>query len=245
MERRDRTSVATLYWPGHVAAGEVVALDGDALQHAIVRRLRVGDAVRLTSGRGRVAQGSIARADKRTMDVRVEGVVEVPGLPALEVLAPVGDRDRMLWAAEKCVEHQISVWRPVSFARSQSVAGRGEGPKFADKVRARMVSALEQSGGAWLPTIEPEASVAHALAGVKTGTRVLLDASGTPFTSLAREVVAISAGPEGGLEAEELRAARDAGWVIASLGSSTLRFETAIATGVGLVRAMQHSTQGR
>ena len=48
--------------------------------------------------------------------------------------------------------------RAFAFGVRRSVSPRGEGPAFGEKVRARMLSALEQSGGAWLPTILPDAA---------------------------------------------------------------------------------------
>ena len=38
----------------------------------------------------------------------------------------------------------------------------------------------------------------------------------------------------------ELAAARDLGWIPASLGATTLRFETAIIAGAAIIRAAQH-----
>ena len=245
VERDDAASLALL-WEEPVAAGNSVQLSASALRHALVRRVRTGDAVRLLDGRGRVAHGRVADVGAKSASVEVARVEHVPRPMALELLVPVADRERMLWAAEKCVEHQVTAWRPVIFARSRSVSTRGEGPRFTDKLRARMASALEQCGGAWLPDLHDESDYASALRSVPGGSaRVVLDASGPPITALATSAtVALSIGPEGGFEPREVDVARAAGWVTASLGATKLRFETAIVSSAAVVRALQLSTRG-
>lgn len=233
----------TLYTAASLDAGAAIHLDDDAAHHAHVRRARPGDPVRLVDGRGRIAMGTIAGVGKRATTVAVAGVVSIPRPSRLEWLVPVADRDRMLLAAEKAVELQATSWRPVYFGRSRSVSGRGEGDRFREKVVARMRSALEQSGSAWLPELHAEVDTADAFASVSgVPARYLMDAAGSP---LARETlvgdIAVAVGPEGGFEGPELDAARDAGWTRVSLGSTTLRFETALIAAAAIIRAAQFS----
>ena len=244
MERDDAASLGLL-WDAPLTAGESVQLAASALRHALVRRVRTGDVVRLLDGCGRVGYGMVAEASGKSVRVDVARVEHVPRPVGLELLVPVADRDRMLWAAEKCVEHQVTAWRPVVFARSRSVSPRGEGPRFAERVRARMASALEQCGGAWLPDLHDESDFASALRGVRAGSAgIVLDASGPPIADAAtRGPVALAVGPEGGFEPREAEAARAAGWITASLGATILRFETAIVSGAAVVRALQLSTR--
>jgi 16S rRNA (uracil1498-N3)-methyltransferase len=238
VERADRAPVGTFYAPG--AWSSVVELDEAAAHHVQVKRLREGDPVRLTSGDGRRAAGTLEGITKRHAAVRLDtGSVEhVPAAPAVELHAPVGDRDRMLLLAEKSVELGLSAWYPVVYARSRSVSPRGEGEQFREKLRLRMVSALEQSGGAWLPEIHVErpADVLYAPAG---GCRILLDGAGPPFPSLASALTApcaIALGPEGGLAPDERDALLAAGWRPVSLSANVLRFETAGIAALALVR---------
>jgi 16S rRNA (uracil1498-N3)-methyltransferase len=87
--------------------------------------------------------------------VEIGEVEDVAPLPEVHLMVPVADRDRMLWLRKKrgARRHQLA---PVLWRRSRSVTPRGEGPMFGAKVRGRMISALEQSGGAHLPQIYPE-----------------------------------------------------------------------------------------
>jgi len=193
-----------------------------------------------------MARGVVASITRDSVEVRLADVDRHPRPTTLEVIVPVADRDRMLLAAEKCVELQITAWHPVYFSRSKSVATRGEGEKFHDKVSARMRSALEQSGGAWLPRIHEESDAEAALQTIGASQRrFILDARGASFHGQAlADETAVAVGPEGGLESAELERAVSLGWTPVSLGNTTLRFETAIIAAVAVIRAAQYS-QGR
>jgi 16S rRNA (uracil1498-N3)-methyltransferase len=125
------------------------------------------------------------------------------------------------------------------------VSPRGEGEAFLEKVRARMISALEQSSGAWLPEILPESTLERALGESGANIRILLDPAGDPlprtlsrFTSHDSRLT-ISLGPEGGLDADERDLLLNAGWRPASLGPNVLRFETAAVAALAIVRSLQ------
>jgi 16S rRNA (uracil1498-N3)-methyltransferase len=147
----------------------------------------------------------------------------------------------MLWLAEKCAELAVSVWQPVVFRRSSSVSPRGEGEAFRRKVQARMIGALEQSGGAWLPEIHAEIPLAQALVSRQGDDvhRLLLDSGGARLVRAdVRGAVDLLLGPEGGIDMSELDLlTRDHGWVPVSLAETTLRFETAGVVAVGIVRS--------
>jgi 16S rRNA (uracil1498-N3)-methyltransferase len=239
---REHRSVLTLFTHEPFIAGARLRLDDDAARHARARRVRAGETVRLVDGAGSVAAGVIESIETNGVEIHVEGVTRVDRPRALEVLIPVADRDRMLFAAEKCVELQITAWWPVHFARSKSVGTRGEGQKFRDKVAARMRSALEQSGGAWLPEMHEESDAATAFAAIGIQRRFIMDAGGEPFHDRRFDGdVAIAVGPEGGFESTEVEQAASNGWMTVSLGTTTLRFETAVIAAAAVVRAAQFS----
>jgi 16S rRNA (uracil1498-N3)-methyltransferase len=240
-----RTVVATFYAPGDWP--ERVVLDESASHHATVKRLAVGDPVRLTSGDGRRVHGTIALLGKGRLEVDCElaSLERVAAPPHVELWSPVGDRDRMLLLAEKAVELGASAWRSIVFRRSRNVTPRGEGEAFREKLRRRMVAALEQSGSAWLPTIEPESDALSAINSGIHGHAILLDVFGAPIVDVLAEAHAplfIACGPEGGLEPGERAAFVDRGWRAASLGANVLRFETAGVAGLVLARALMRTT---
>jgi 16S rRNA (uracil1498-N3)-methyltransferase len=117
---------------------------------------------------------------------------------------------------------------------------------FGARVRGRMIAALEQSGGAWLPQIFPEATPERAIAAVPAGgTRLVLDHDAAPVFGIAVAApVTLALGPEGGLEPAERTALDAAGFTAASLGPGILRFETAGAAGAAIARAALHAQEG-
>lgn len=238
MERSARAPVATLYAPNLSPTSTEVSLGQSAAHHAGVRRLSEGDVVRVTNGRGNVGTGPISRLTRSDLAVHLHHIEEIPPPPLLELLVPVADRDRMLWLAEKSAEFAVSVWQPVIFARSRSVAPRGEGATFAAKVRSRMIAALEQSGGAWLPEARPELRLDAATARVTARTRYVLERTGRRLDpARSRDGAAVILGPEGGLEDGEREQLHAGGWAAVSLAPTTLRFETAGIAAVAILRA--------
>ncbi len=171
--------VATFFSSEPLAAGARQAALGEGEAHHVrVRRLAVGARIRLTDGAGAIALGTLIKLGKHQALVEIDEVRRVEPLPAIHLLVPIADRERMLWLAEKVTELGIASWRPVLWKRSRSVSPRGEGLGFQEKVRARMIAALTQSGGAWLPTLFPDAPLERAIAAAPPATRLLLDAAG-------------------------------------------------------------------
>ena len=247
MEHDDRPPVATFYVDASLDVGSVVSLGEGQAHHARVKRLESGDVVRLTDGSGRLVIGEIAGLTKSTLLVSVRREAVAPKRPALHVRVPIGDRERMLWLAEKATELGISSWQSVRFRRSASVSPRGEGAAFAEKIRARMLSALEQSGGAWLPQLLPE-TTPDSIDVAGANLRILLAIDGDPLTSTlaldCARVPVIVFGPEGGIDADESAALRAAGWIATRVAPTTLRFETAGLAAIAVVRAAHMLEEG-
>jgi 16S rRNA (uracil1498-N3)-methyltransferase len=246
VERDGRSVVGTFFSATAFAAGETIALSDAAAHHARVKRLEVGDAIRLTDGAGTVGVAQLASIKKNVVDAAVSEIERVARDAPIHLRVPVGDRDRMLWLAEKATELGVTSWQAVRFHRSMSVSPRGEGAAFAEKIRARMISAAEQSSGGWLPEMLPDVDV-NAIALPPNSMRLLLDIEGEPILNVARlsegaEPVLLL-GPEGGLEPGEREALIRAGWQPVRLATNTLRFETAGIAAVAAVRAAQFFTE--
>lgn len=227
VERTDRSAVATFFSPEPFSTGASLTLGEDVAQHVRATRLAVGAAIGLRDGAGGIGLGTLARIGKSAVVVSVSTVTSAQRPPAIHLLAPVADRERMLFLAEKTTELGIASWRPIMWRRSKSVSPRGEGPTFQSKLKSRMVSALIQSGGAWLPDIFPEATVESAVAATPAGTRLLLDKGGSGVGLGAAPPISIALGPEGGIEDAERTVFLEHGFQPLRLAATTLRFETA------------------
>ena len=223
--------------PGPFTVGETVTVSDAATHHLRVRRAVMGNAITLYDGAGTVAEGQLTLLTTHRAVVSVTAVREVPPPPAVHLLVPVADRDRMLWLAEKATELGLTSWRPVLWRRSRSVSPRGEGEGFAEKVRARMCGAVEQSGNPWLPKIEPDVDPVQAAAQA-SGARYILTAGAPAISGALTAPVTLALGPEGGIEDDEAALFERSGFLPGSVGAHTLRFETAGLVALGLVRAL-------
>jgi 16S rRNA (uracil1498-N3)-methyltransferase len=240
VECTDSTAVATFFAAEPLVVGGTVTLSAEAAHHIRVARVAVGDCIALRDGAGRAAVGTLVRVSRSSALVDVSETSEIPRPALIHLLAPVADRERMLWLAEKVVELGVTSWRPVIWRRSKSVSPRGEGPTFQAKVLARMTSALIQSGGGWLPDMFPEATVERAISAAPLGTRLLLTKDGEPIAGVPMHIpITIALGPEGGMEPAERDLFIGAAFLPVKLGSSTLRFETAGMAAVAIAAASQ------
>jgi 16S rRNA (uracil1498-N3)-methyltransferase len=246
VERDDRPSLATFVAAEPLGGAGIITLDESEANHLRVRRLQVGAQCRVIDGAGSAAVGTVVRITKTLAQVETAAVMRMEPPPEIHLLVPIADRDRMLWLAEKATELGVTSWRPVLWRRSRSVSPRGEGVTFQQKVRARMLGALAQCGGAWLPVIHPDAPVSRALAALpQGGTRLALDSTGDPMlASGPRAPLCLALGPEGGLEADELDVLREAHFRTVSLAQYTLRFETAGVAALAVARAMLTPVSG-
>jgi 16S rRNA (uracil1498-N3)-methyltransferase len=240
VECTDRSAVATFFAAETLTAGATITLSEEAAHHIRVARVGIGECVALRDGAGKAAVGTLVKVSKSSALVDISETSELPRPAPIHLLTPVADRERMLWLAEKVTELGVTSWRPVVWRRSRSVSPRGEGPTFQAKVRARMTSALIQSGAGWLPDVFPEATVERAVAAAPLGTRLILAKDGEPIIGVPmRAPITIALGPEGGIEQSERDAFIGAAFLPVKLGDSTLRFETAGVAAVAIAAASQ------
>jgi 16S rRNA (uracil1498-N3)-methyltransferase len=217
-----------------VVPGASVEVTGDEAHHAVaVRRLRVGESVGLTDGRGVSAVGAVSAVGKRVFSVSVSSVdvceraepslVVVQAIPkgdrgelAVEVLTEIGVDEIVPWAAAR----SVAVWRGERIAKSH---GRWEST-------AR--EAAKQARRSWFPTVAPLSSTADVLSLLASADLavVLHEDASDSFATLAVPVagrIVVVVGPEGGIATEELARFADAGVVPVRLGAEVLRTSTA------------------
>nr|WP_314842413.1 16S rRNA (uracil(1498)-N(3))-methyltransferase [uncultured Microbacterium sp.] len=214
------------------AVGDVVSLTGAEAKHAaVVRRLRVGEAVTVGDGAGVWLTGaaeevSPSRVEVRIVDRRSEQA-PVPRIVLVQALAK-GDRDEL--AVQAACE--LGVDEIVPWQASRSVS-RWEGAK-AVKGRERWATivreAAKQAHRAWVPTVSAPITTAE-LASRAVSQRVLLLDPTAPARLSALEPdgrdLVLVVGPEGGISGDELARLTEAGAERVLLGDSVLRTSTA------------------
>ncbi|WP_420367422.1 16S rRNA (uracil(1498)-N(3))-methyltransferase [Curtobacterium sp. L1-20] len=218
-----------------VAVGDTVPLDGAEGRHAVtVARVRAGETLRLSDGRGTVVTGAVAALGRDALEVLVEGVgfdpEPRPSLTLVQALAK-GGRDEM--AVQAATE--IGVDRIVPWSAARSVS-RWDGPKV-EKGRARWAAiaheASKQAIRARVPAVDPPVTTAQLAAFPgDTRTVLVLDPVGDvrlsawePPADVAEIVLVV--GPEGGIDGSEFDRLVTAGAVRVRLGDTVLRTSTA------------------
>ena len=212
--------------------GDLVSLTGAEAKHAaVVRRLRVGEAVTVGDGAGVWLIGAAEEVSPTRVEVRISDRVEHPAPSPRIVLVQAlakGDRDEL--AVQAACE--LGVDEIVPWQASRSVS-RWEGPK-AVKGRERWATivreAAKQAHRAWVPEVTAPVSTTQ-LAERATSQRVLLldptaSARLSEISADDRDLVLV-VGPEGGIAEEELDRLTAAGAERVLLGDTVLRTSTA------------------
>lgn len=224
--------------------GAPLVLDGDEGRHAAtVKRIRAGEQVVLTDGRGTSATCTVTAATKNSLDLVVDGVeVRERGTPEITVVQAIPKGERGELAVEVLTE--IDVDRIVPWAASRSVAvWRGErAAKGMAKWRTAARAAAKQSRRSWFPEVTEPATTAQVveLIAVADLAVVLHEDASEALADLSLDGIGsilVVVGPEGGISDEELELFAGARTV--RLGSSVLRTSTA---GVAAVAALLSRT---
>ena len=245
-----------------VALGGIATLDAADAKHAIsVRRMRVGEAIQLTDGRGLRLRGAVSAIEGQTMSVLVAEVIREAepelSITLVQALAK-GDRDEL--AIQAATELGAMGFVPWQSDRSIS---RWDAPKIAKGVerwQAIVTEAAKQSLRVFDPIVgQPATSkqLAKQIADGDLGVTLVLDptaAVGLPgfLANLNRSAAVASAfgvqrqlslivGPEGGISDAELAAFEAGGAHRIRLGSEILRTSTAGVAAIAAIQALSGS----
>jgi len=230
--------VTTLVVPPEALAAETWRIAGDAYHHLFrVKRLAVGDRLRLTDGAGRARFAEVASISKREALAHLGGEAPArePAL-AVELYVAPPKPERAAWLVEKATE--LGVVAVYFLAAERGV--RDFGAAQLARLARVAVAAVEQSGRARVPTIAAAPDLAALLAELGTrgdAIRVLDAAASEPPPVSGASRVALLVGPEGGWSVGEQELFDRLGLPRWSLGERTLRLETAAIVAAGLALA--------
>ena len=224
--------------------GQEVQLGGPEGHHAAaVRRMRVGEAIALTNGRGLKARGVVSAVAPKQLTVAVHSVdtFELPAVTFTLVQAVAkGDRDEL--AVQAATELGTSKVVPWQADRSIS---KWDGKEEKNRERWQQIvdEAAKQALRPWFPRVtqvQSSKSLATQIA-ESAGTFLVLDPTAVMSLnqvelSSAGEV-ALIVGPEGGITEAELELFEAAGAKRVHLGSGILRTSTAGMAAISVLAA--------
>lgn len=136
-------TVTTLVVPPAALAGETFRLAGDAYHHLVrVKRLEVGDALRLTDGSGHARFAELASISKKDALARLgdEAPANEPALH-VEIWTAPPKPERAAWLVEKATEVGVAAIRFLPTGR----AARAFAAPQLERLTRVAVAAVEQS----------------------------------------------------------------------------------------------------
>jgi 16S rRNA (uracil1498-N3)-methyltransferase len=214
-------------------------LDENSSRHIVqVLRMKPGENLRLTDGKGLSANATIREAGKKRCVVNIkEKLIQPP--PARSVfiaLSLLKNSNRFEWFLEKASELGITEIIPLKCARTEKQQFR------TDRMRSILESALIQSQQVWMPRLlEPQVYkswIAQAHADQKfiahCEPRAKRKLSEMINTNLTSQLILI--GPEGDFTEEEIMEALQAQFIAVDLGENRLRSETAAVAAAAVLK---------
>lgn len=218
------------YAPSFGLASSNLDLEEHTARHiAQVLRMKEGDLIHLTDGKGRVATATIISIGKKACFVSLTDIKDYPRTTknvtiAVSLLKNAG---RFEWLLEKSAELGINTIVPL-------VCQRTERQQFRqDRLQNILVSAMLQSRQAWLTELPNPIAYTDFIHQVKHENRFIAhceDQAKSNFSTIlkpAQNDVLVLIGPEGDFTMDEIQLAIEKGFVPVSLGNTRLRTETA------------------
>jgi 16S rRNA (uracil1498-N3)-methyltransferase len=228
-----------------LAAGDEVAIVGD--EHHYLRRVRrakVGTTIEILDGVASKVVASIVRTADRETTAKVERTVAPVATPMLELWLGIPDSTACLEAITSAAELGCT-----AIVLVRTAHGTAPVPGAA-RIERVIRAAMRQCGRPTPPEIRGPVDLAALLDAHEHGCGVFawerLQGDGGPtqddLAIALRLPPRLLVGPEGGLTDDEASRCRARGMLPLGLGPWTLRTETAVAAGLGHLRARLHPT---
>ena len=223
-----------LFYCKDITPNAFCTLDAEESRHAVrVLRLREGDELNVTDGRGNLYCCQIVEANDKACVVEASELLSAFHFPLSTLhltVAPTKNPSRMEWLVEKAVEIGVGEITLLNCDHSERSFLK------TDRLEKLAVSAMKQSLHTVLPEIHPAVSLRDLLSTFRfpLSTQKFIahceaDKPRTPLASALKpsQNAVVLIGPEGDFSEEEIALALDCGFHPVSLGPSRLRTETA------------------
>jgi 16S rRNA (uracil1498-N3)-methyltransferase len=218
--------MAYFYEPG-IADGDVFTLSEETSKHCVqVLRMKVGEQLNLTDGKGNLFIVSILSPDKKHTEVKIEAF---KFKEALTKKVSIGisllkNTSRFEWFLEKATEIGVSEIIPLLCHRTERQYFRLE------RMNNILIAAMLQSQQTWLPVLHEPISFEKALQvnhQHKFIAHCIEEQKQELISTKIGNDILILIGPEGDFTTEEIQSALQNNFQPVSLGETRLRTETA------------------
>ncbi len=209
----------------------IAILPPEEARHCLASlRKKAGDDIQFVDGKGGMYTGALLEASKKRCSIRIiekEQTTPIPTINLHIAIAPTKNIARFEWFLEKATEIGITEITPLLCQRSERRKLR------FDRLERIILSAMKQSGKAWLPKINPLTPIKEVVQQSEDSTQKFIahchnsEKNALKDSCSVGSDVLILIGPEGDFSEEELGMAFDNSFIPVSLGASRLRTETA------------------
>jgi 16S rRNA (uracil1498-N3)-methyltransferase len=210
--------------------GATFQLTGPEGRHAAkVRRIRPGELIDVTDGRGTTARCEVLTVAAESLELAVRDRVTLAApTPRIVVVQALAKGDRGELAVEMLTEIGVDEIVPWAAARCVVRWEGARGERALERWRSTAREAAKQARRSWWPVVTDLATTAEVAGRLATSSCpvVLHEESTAPLGRLAvsGDEVVIVVGPEGGISAQELAALAVPTY---RLGDTVLRTSTA------------------
>jgi 16S rRNA (uracil1498-N3)-methyltransferase len=247
IQKRRVKSGARFFVSERLASGTEVRFPADTAHHATrTLRLQIGDPIVLFDGFGGEYQASICRVERNEVIARTGPFNERSAECPVELLLGQGmsSGERMDFTIQKAVELGISAIQPLATTRSVIKLTPERAERKTSHWRKLVIAASEQSGRNRLPVVAEPVRLADwigqlAREPAADELRLLLSPNARvrigDLPDTVRRIVLL-AGPEGGLDDDEVDLARRRGFQSVRMGPRVLRTETAALAALAAIQ---------
>jgi len=245
-----------------VTIGKEVLMKGPPLEALRFQGSRVGSIITLTDIEGNDFRGRVLRISEAEASVFIFDAFPSPTESSLEIilLQALPERERMELIIQKATELGVSAILPFQSQRSISLKEREAKQKKAHRWQHIAVKAVQQSRRARVPWVGECRSFIEVLEDCRgDGLKILLwEKKGESLRDVLKKYfqlnhpfekgreggvetyhpskVYVMVGPEGGFAEEEVKLAKEKGFIPVKLGQRILRTETAAIVLVGILQ---------
>lgn len=211
------------------ASQKQIVLNEETSKHVVqVLRMKVGEQLNLTDGKGNLLTCEITDDNKKHCWVEVidKKFKEQPARKVSIAISLLKNTNRFEWFLEKATEIGVSEITPMLCERTEKEKFRN------DRMQGIVISAMLQSQQCWLPILHEPAEFEKIVSKVSAEQKFIAHCDDSPnknnlsiFQLLGSSTILI--GPEGDFTKKEIEVALQQQFIPVSLGQTRLRTETA------------------
>jgi 16S rRNA (uracil1498-N3)-methyltransferase len=229
-------SIPYFYEPSIQADKAQFVLGEISSKHCVqVLRMKTGDALKLTDGKGSLYFANLLSEDRKQAVVQIHQVTKSAApICSLSIgIAMLKNSDRYEWMLEKVTELGVTNIYPLTSKRTEQQRFR------LDRYQQILVAAMLQSEQTWLPKLHQPQDVIELIKLADNQEKIIAHCEDDRKTSILQLAITtdslILIGPEGDFTKDEIAEALSHQFLPVTLGNTRLRTETAGIVAIALL----------